>query len=82
MKIRTLVKQIEKMKEVAGCDVTYFAIVNCIQFQYFIHFNDEEIPSMPLIIKQRKPSIILDIKRYFIIRKEVKNQWKKKYKKN
>ena len=81
MKIRTIAKRIEKMKEVAGCDETYFAIGNYIQFQYFIHFNNEEITSMPLIIKQRKSSIILDIKRYFYLRKEVKNQWKKKYKK-
>ena len=80
MKIRTLEKQIEKMKEVAGCDGTYFSIENYIQFHYFIHFKDEEIPAMPLIIKQRKTSIILDIKRYFFIRKEVKNQWKKKFK--
>ena len=82
MKIRTMAKQIEKMKEVAGCDETYFPMGNYIQFQYFIHFNDEEISAMPLLINQRKPSIILDIKRYFFIRKEVKNQWKKKYKKN
>ena len=82
MKIRTMAKQIEKMKEVAGCDVAYFPTGNYIQFQYFIHFNDEEISAMPLLIIQRKPSIILDIKRYFFIRKEVKNQWKKKYKKN
>lgn len=82
MKIRTMAKQIEKMKEVAGCDVTYFPTKNCIQFQYFIHFNDEEISAIPLLIIQKKPGIILDIKRYFFIRKEVKNQWKKKYKKN
>lgn len=82
MKIRTMVKQIEKMKEVAGCNETYFPMGNYIQFQYFIHFNDEEISAMPLLINQRKSSIILDIKRYFFIRKEVKNQWKKKYKKN
>lgn len=81
MKIRTIAKRIEKMKEVAGCDEIYFPIGNCIQFQYFIHFNNEEISAMPLIIKQRKSSIILDIKRYFYIRNEVKNQWKKKYKK-
>lgn len=81
MKIRTIAKRIEKMKEVAGCDETYFPIGNYIQFQYFIHFNNEEISAMPLIIKQRKSSIILDIKRYYYIRKEVKNQWKKKYKK-
>lgn len=73
MKIRTMSKQIEKMKEVAGCDVTYFPTGNYIQFQYFIHFNDEEISAMPLLIIQKKISIITDIKRYFFIRKEVKN---------
>lgn len=74
MKIRTMTKQIEKMKEVAGCDVAYFFPTgNYIQFQYFIHFNDEEISAMPLLINQTKFSIITDIKRYFFIRKEVKN---------
>lgn len=77
MKIRTIAKRIEKMKEVAGCDETYFAIGNYIQFQYFIHFNNEEIPAMPLIIIQNKFNIIKDIKRYFYIRKEVKNHGRK-----
>ena len=80
MKIRTLAKQIEKMKEVAGCDETYGIIDGVVHYIYYIHFKDEEIPAMPLIIMQRKPSIILDMKRYFFIRKEVKNQWKKKFK--
>ena len=82
MKIRTLAKQIEKMKEVAGCDETYGIIDGVVHYIYYIHFKDEEIAAMSLIIMQRKPSIILDIKRYFFIRKEVKNYWKKKFKKN
>lgn len=81
MKIRTLAKQIEKMKEVAGCDETYGIIDGVVHYIYYIHFKDEEIAAMSLIIMQRKPSIILDIKRYFFIRKEVKNYWKKKFKK-
>lgn len=82
MKIRTLAKQIEKMKEVAGCDETYGIIDEVVHYIYYIHFKDEEIPAMPLIIKQNKFNLIKDIKRYFFIRKEVKNQWKKKFKKN
>ena len=70
------------MKEVAGCDGTYGIIDEVVHYIYYIHFKDEEIPAMPLIIQQRKASIILDIKRYFFIRKEVKNQWKMKSKKN
>ena len=81
MKIRTLAKQIEKIKEVAGCDETNGIIDGVVHYIYYIHFKDEEIPAMSLIIMQRKPSIILDIKRYFFIRKEVKNYWKKKFKK-
>lgn len=81
MKIRTLAKQIEKIKEVAGCDETYGIIYGVVHYIYYIHFKDEEIAAMSLIITQRKPSIILDIKRYFFIRKEVKNYWKKKFKK-
>ena len=80
MKIRTLAKQIEKIKEVAGCDETYGIIDGVVYYIYYIHFKDEEIPAMSLIM-QRKPGIISDIKRYFFIRKEVKNYWKKKFNK-
>ena len=80
MKIRTLAKQIEKIKEVAGCDETYGIIDGVVHYIYYIHFKDEEIPSMALVIKQNKLNLIIDIKRYFFIRKEVKNQWKKKFK--
>ena len=80
MKIRTLVKQIEKMKEVAGCDETYGIIDGVVHYIYYIHFKDKDIPAMALVIKQNKLNLIIDIKRYFFIRKEVKNQWKKKFK--
>ena len=80
MKIRTLANQIEKMKEVAGCDETYGIIDGVVYYFYYIHFKDEEIPAMPLKIMQNKFNIIQDIKRYFFIREEVKNQWKKKFK--
>ena len=77
MKIRTLAKQIEKMKEVAGCDETYGIIDGVVYYFYYIHFKDEEIPAMPLIIMQNKFNIIQDIKRYFFIREEVKNHGRK-----
>ena len=77
MKIRTLANQIEKMKEVAGCDETYGIIDGVVHYIYYIHFKDEEIPAMPLIIQQKKFNLIQDIKRYFYIRKEVKNHGRK-----
>ena len=77
MKIRTLAKQIEKIKEVAGCDETYGIIDGVVHYIYYIHFKDEEIPAMPLIIKQNKFNLIKDIKRYFYIRKEVKTNGRK-----
>ena len=77
MKIRTLAKQIEKIKEVAGCDETYGIIDGVVHYIYYIHFKDEEIPAMPLIIMQNKFNIIQDIKRYFFIREEVKNYGRK-----
>ena len=77
MKIRTLTKQIKKIKEVAGCDETYGIIDGVVHYIYYIHFKDEEIPAMPLIIKQKKFNLIQDIKRYFYIRKEVKNYGRK-----
>lgn len=54
MKIRTLAKQIEKMQEVAGCDATYGIIDGVVYYIYYIHFKDEKIPAMPLIIQQNK----------------------------
>lgn len=77
MKIRTLAKQIEKIKEVAGCDETYGIIDGVVHYIYYIHFKDEEIPAMPLIIQQKKFNLIQDIKRYFFIREEVKNYGRK-----
>lgn len=77
MKIRTLAKQIKKIKEVSGCDATYGIINGVVHYTYYIHFKDEEIPAMPLIIMQNKFNIIQDIKRYFFIREEVKNYGRK-----
>ena len=81
-KIITWENQIKKMKEVAGCDATYTIIGNVVHYIYYIHFKDEEISAMPIIIKQKKINIIQDIKRYLQIIKEVKRNGLQRIKKS